>query len=119
MTCNGSKSSLTGNEKTPANTGVFEPLQMNAKPCKNHQVPCVGAEHPVDSPKNTAVSGKGGAESGALGALDGYSEASEAVARPADSDPELARLIEAWATLPAPVRAGIVAMVNAAAKDSA
>jgi hypothetical protein len=35
------------------------------------------------------------------------------------SDPELARLINAWPDLPAAMKAGIMAMVNAAAKDSA
>lgn len=29
-------------------------------------------------------------------------------------DPDLARLVEAWPTLPAALKAGIVAMVNAA-----
>ena len=72
---------------------------MNRKPCKRE---CMGIEPTVNSPENTAFSVQGGAESGALGTQT-----------PA-IDPALATLIDAWPTLPEPIRAGILAMVRAA-----
>jgi hypothetical protein len=44
------------------------------------------------------------------------SESQRALAVPLPSDPELARLIVAWPTLPEALRAGIVAMIDAAKK---
>jgi hypothetical protein len=46
--------------------------------------------------------GQGGAESGAL------------VPEPAAIDPDLAAVVDAWATLPAAIKAGILAMIGAA-----
>jgi hypothetical protein len=39
-------------------------------------------------------------------------------ARAAANDPELAKLIDAWADLPQAIRAGIIAMIDAARGDS-
>jgi len=39
------------------------------------------------------------------------------LARESPTDPELARIIAAWPTLPAPIRAGVLALVNAAMGD--
>jgi len=47
------------------------------------------------------ASGQSGAESGALGA------------REAPVDPDLAAVVDAWPTLPAAIKAGILAMVRA------
>jgi hypothetical protein len=55
--------------------------------------------------KNSAKSvdfGQGGAESGAL------------VPEPAAIDPDLAAVVDAWPTLPAAIKAGILAMIGAA-----
>jgi hypothetical protein len=38
------------------------------------------------------------------------------LARESQNDPDLARVVEAWPALPEAIRAGIVAMVRAAAK---
>jgi hypothetical protein len=65
---------------------------------------CMGIETPVISPEKTPLSAEGGAESGAPAVPT----------RPID--PALATLIDAWETLPDVVRAGIVALVNAAQK---
>jgi hypothetical protein len=62
----------------------------------------MGIEPPATFPENTAVSGQGGAEFGA-----------PATPSPA-IDPGLAALIDAWPTLPEPIRAGILAMIRAA-----
>ena len=69
------------------------------------EVPRRGAEHPAQTPRKKAISDQGGAESGAPDAPD-------APNRP--DDPDLSRLINAWPNLPEAIRAGIVAMVNAA-----
>jgi hypothetical protein len=63
-----------------------------------------GLEQGVDSPGKAAFSENGGAESGALGAQSGVTDA------------DLARVIKAWPTLTVAIRAGIVAMVKAAAR---
>jgi len=64
-----------------------------------------GLAHPHNNRKKTAKSASGGAESGAL------SDLSPNIA------PELAGLIDAWSSLPEPVRRGILAMVEAAKGD--
>ena len=64
-----------------------------------------GLEHTPNSPKNTHNPELGGAESGA--------DCTNPLTPGADSN--LARLIEAWPTLPEPIRAGIVAMIDASA----
>ena len=57
----------------------------------------------TDSPEKTRAGSGSGAESGALSG------------DPAPIDTDLRRLIDAWPTLPDPVRAGIIAMVKAVA----
>lgn len=61
-----------------------------------------GTEHPLQNSGKTGNSDSGGAESGAQPDL------SPSIA------PELADLIDAWASLSEPVRRGILAMVDAA-----
>jgi len=65
-----------------------------------------GLEHTPDSPKNTHNPESGGAESGASGAQTPPTP---------PADPALTRLVEAWPTLPDPIRAGILAMIDASA----
>ena len=65
-----------------------------------------GLEHTPETPTISQISDPGGADSGALGAHKPPSP---------PADPALARLIEAWPTLPEAVRAGIVAMIDASA----
>ena len=62
-----------------------------------------GLEPVAYSPEKTRSGGGSGAESGA--------ESGD----PAPIDADLRRLIDAWPTLPDPVRAGIIAMVKAVA----
>jgi hypothetical protein len=62
----------------------------------------LGSEHPQQNSRNIANSESGGAESGARPDLS------------PNIAPELAGLIDAWASLPEPVRRGILAMVEAA-----
>jgi len=64
-----------------------------------------GFELPQETTGNSSGSSQSGAESGALGARK---PAFDALA-----DPDLARLIEAWPTLPDAIRRAIVAMVEA------
>jgi hypothetical protein len=60
----------------------------------------MGIEPPANSLKNNTLSVEGGAESGALD-------------RQARSiDPALLALIDAWPTLPLPIRAAILALVE-------
>ncbi|RIK78821.1 MAG: hypothetical protein DCC68_14290 [Planctomycetota bacterium] len=54
----------------------------------------------------TGVPIESGAESGALGA------------RTAQFDPDLAAVVDAWPTLPAAIRAGILAMIGTADRDA-
>ena len=68
-----------------------------------------GLELPKESTGKTAISSAGGAECGALS-----HDSDPETAPPAPTDPDLASVIAAWPTLPGPVRAGIVAMVEAA-----
>ena len=65
-----------------------------------------GLEPPLSNTGETSIPSESGAESGALGA--------QKPAFDAFADPELARLIEAWPTLPDAIKAGILAMVKAA-----
>lgn len=56
-----------------------------------------------ENTENSNNPSQSGAESGAVGAQSDV------------TDPDLAGVVKAWPTLPAPIRAGIVAMVKAAA----
>jgi hypothetical protein len=61
-------------------------------------VAAIGFEHPLDSFGKSTLSAQGGAESGALATID----------------PDLVFVLDAWPTLPEPIKAGILAMVRAA-----
>lgn len=73
-------------------------------------MPPEGLEHPANPAGNTRVSDSGGSKSGNNGA--GFGPLTPP-AKP--TDPELAAVVAAWTDLPPAVRAGIVAMVRAAA----
>jgi len=60
-----------------------------------------GLEHPPLEHSKTAISTSGGAKSGAPDAPN------------APHDPDLVLVVERWPELPAPVKAGILAMVQA------
>jgi hypothetical protein len=62
----------------------------------------MGIEPPANFSGNPGVFGSGGAKSGAL------------VPEPAAIDPDLATVVDVWATLPAAIKAGILAMIGAA-----
>lgn len=62
-----------------------------------------GFETPPQNTDHTAFSGEGAAKSGAVHHCQEL-----------PADPDLARLVEAWPELPQPIRAAIVAMVDAA-----
>ncbi len=66
--------------------------------------PRAGTAKPGSHKQLRTRESRGGAESGAVGAES------------APADPDLQRLIDAWPTLPDAVRAGIAAMVRAAAR---
>jgi len=68
-------------------------------------VPEVGLEQPANSSGNIAPSETRGAESGAARV-------------PAISDPNLSKIINAWAKLPEAVRRGILAMIEAAGGEA-
>jgi hypothetical protein len=65
-----------------------------------------GTELIEKTPQKQGVADEGGAESGALGAEN----------RP--EDPDLGAVVDAWATLPETIKAGILAMVRAAGDGS-
>ena len=69
----------------------------------------VELEPDTKTPVKVNHSKPGGAESGALGAENGPDSGA-----PGSAGPELQAIIRAWPTLPADVRAAILAMVNAA-----
>lgn len=71
--------------------------------CENAEMGAVGREHVAEVPQKPQVFGTGGAESGAHGC---------------EITPELAEVVNAWPSLPANVRAGIVATVRAAGKGA-
>ena len=68
-------------------------------------MPCAGVEHPAQTSGKTPVSETGGAECGAQRAPEGQFE------------PDLQRLIDAWAALPDALKTGIMAMVSTASGD--
>ena len=61
-----------------------------------------GFEHPHETPTNSSHSDQSGAESGALSAENH------------PTDPNLTLIISAWPRLPEPIKAGIIAMIQAA-----
>jgi hypothetical protein len=63
-------------------------------------VEAAGIELSHESTGKTANSETGGAESGALGAQETL------------NDPDLAAVVDAWPTLPQPIKAGILAMIG-------
>ncbi len=65
-----------------------------------------GLEHTPETPTISQIPDSSGAESGALGAQ---------LPPTPPADAALARLVEAWPTLPKAVRAGISAMIDASA----
>jgi len=104
-------------------------VQNNAAPCDIHgaaSIPPRGIEQGAGKQGNSQVSETGGAESGASGAdfapsgpagAAGGHDAGGAPGgpdAPAPSHPDLAQVIAAWPTLPAALKAGILAMVKAA-----
>lgn len=74
-------------ESSPDNSG-------HAIVMTTEKVAVIGFEHPSDSVGISTLSTQTGA--------------------PATTDPDLASLLDAWPTLPGPIRAGILAMVKAA-----
>ena len=66
------------------------------------QVAGTGLEHPANSSGNGGVADESGAESGALDAENG------------PKDPQLTAIIDAWPTLPEPIKAGVLAIIKAA-----
>jgi len=66
------------------------------------RIPPTGLEPPPQNTRKQAVSEAGGAKSGALSTN----------LIPVDSDQQ--RILDAWPTLPEPLRAGILAMIEAA-----
>ena len=64
----------------------------------------MGIEHPMNSTEKMAVSAISGAKFGALNT------------QKLPSDHILARIIDAWPTLPEPIRMAILALVGTAAK---
>jgi hypothetical protein len=110
--------------KEPGNRGTrtgqcdHEAEESARRAVPEAQAKILDAEGPDPSEnfrEKTAVSQTGGAESGAFDAPNNRHSGS----RPSHSDPELARVIDAWPTLPAPIKAGIVAMVQATGGASA
>jgi hypothetical protein len=76
-----------------------------------------GSELPPFPTGKTKVSGSGGSNSGNKDARLG--DSSGVVTPPQPTDPDLSRLVAAWPDLPPAIRAGIVAMVNAAGPEGA
>lgn len=77
-------------------------------------MPPEGLEHPANPAGNTRVPDSGGSKSGNKG--DGFGPPTPP-AKP--TDPELAAVVAAWADLPPPIRAGVVALVKAATPPTA
>ena len=90
--------------RSPTQTGVY--VGLPSKWSRGESNPRAGSTGACDSRGPRASGDKGGAESGAV----------EADTAPTDLD--LAKVIEAWPTLSDPIRAGIVAMVEASRGQS-
>jgi hypothetical protein len=69
-----------------------------------------GLEHPPESPEITAFSKSRDAESDAPRAPEPVADDRP----PTAGDSDLRRVVEAWPTLPEPVKAGILAMIAVA-----
>ncbi|MDX9912882.1 MAG: hypothetical protein RBS39_13745 [Phycisphaerales bacterium] len=92
-----------------------KPLSPLRKPhgasSKTLPMGATGLAQPPKSSEKTPNQGRGGNKSGNIVGGDGT--AALAAASQLPTDPDLARVVEAWENLPAAVRAGIVAMVRA------
>ena len=66
-----------------------------------------GLELPPETPTDSHHLRTGGAESGAT-RRDAASESAPAVS----ADPDLARVVEAWPSLPEPIRRAVISLVN-------
>lgn len=75
------------------------------------EVAPAGIEHPQDITEKPGVPESGGAE---CGALPGDPALRTPPTTPPTDDPDLAAIMAAWPSLPAPVRAGILAMIRVA-----
>lgn len=82
-----------------------------------------GLEHPADSSGKTSIGHDGGAKSGAVRAqpaklrgVAGTCGETRRVARGVELDVDLTAIVDAWPTLPAAVRAAMMALVEAAGR---
>ena len=82
-----------------------------AMAAQRDQATPTGFEPATDSSGNSQGTGESGAEYGALSG-----ESDQMAAPTASFDPDLSAVVAAWPDLPAAVRAGIVAMVQASLK---
>lgn len=89
--------------RTAGATRFYRVALNPANPCQNQTAP-VGWEHPHDSNGNPPIPTESGAKSGAP---DTPKPANAPV-----SYPDLAEVAKAWPTLPAAIRAGILAMAT-------
>ena len=89
--------------ESPGLTGRF---QFCLLALRSMQIPPRGVEQSANLPGKQQSGNGSGAESGALGA--------EMPAKAPPTDPDLQTIADAWPTLPAALKAGIVAMVKAA-----
>jgi hypothetical protein len=101
-------------EETPRKPAVLAGCAIGCDPMESWGVGDTGLEPAPKSPRETRVSDSGSSNSGNNRAGFGAPIAPE---RPAD--PDLVALVAAWPALPSAVRAGIVAMVRAAAPPGA
>ena len=69
-------------------------------------VAATGLEHVAEMPGKQGIPAERGTESGTVG--------DDSAGKPEPMDPELAAVVKAWAHLPEPIKAGILAMVKAA-----
>ena len=92
--------------RSPAASCLVSETPLVIRPlCTSPQCPA-GVEHPADFAGKPGISQPGGAESDAPGGD------LASIRQPADSD--LAAVVKAWPDLPPAIRAGILAMIQAA-----
>ncbi len=106
----------TASQPTCGESSQAASVQRDTAPCETVPFPEVtpwGFEQPQFPTGNTAVSETGGNRTGNTGA--GFGPMTPPATPPKPTDPELAAVVAAWPDLPAALRAGIVAMVAAAA----